>query len=171
MTNRASQILKHPPKYQDTVPNTKYSIPNTMTVFWVANYATQNTVRISSYIELSDYIESLYNIAKENIANFTRFCMEKILNRKWCLWRKKDKYQVWWANSVFGTEYEYSFGSEIWPNTNTNTIRVEKFGQIRIQIVFEFWNFSEYEYHFCMKTNINNSIIWIIPNTNTNIKY
>ena len=31
-----------------------------------------------------------------------------------------------WANSVFGTEYEYDYYSvsEIWPNTNTNTIRV-----------------------------------------------
>ena len=31
-----------------------------------------------------------------------------------------------WANTVFGTEYEYEYYSvsEMWPNTNTNTIRV-----------------------------------------------
>ena len=32
------------------------------------------------------------------------------------------------------------------PNTNTNTIRVQKFGRIRI--LFEFRNLSEYEYEY-----------------------
>ena len=39
-------------------------------------------------------------------------------------------------------EYEYYSGSEIWPNTNTNTIEVQKFGRIRI--LFGVPLFSEY---------------------------
>ena len=43
-------------------------------------------------------------------------------------------------------EYEYYSGSEIWPNTNTNTIQVQKFGRIRIRILFGFRKMAEYEY-------------------------
>ena len=79
-----------------------------------------------------------------------------------------------WENSVFGTEYKYEYYSvsEIWPNTNTNTIRVPKYGRTRIRILFGFRNLAKYkyysEYHFCPDTNTNTWIIWIIPNTNTN---
>ena len=47
------------------------------------------------------------------------------------------------------------------PNTNTNTIRFQKFGRIRIQILFGFRNLAEYEYEY-----YSGSEIW--PNTNTN---
>ena len=73
-------------------------------------------------------------------------------------------------------KYEYYSGSDKWPNTNTNTIRVQRFGRIRIRILSGFRNLAEYEYeyysecHFC--TNMNTQIIRIILNTNTNdIKY
>ena len=67
-------------------------------------------------------------------------------------------------------EYEYYLGSQIWPNTNT--IRDQKFGRIRI--LFGFRNMAEYEYkyenysecHFCPNTNT--WIIQIILNMNTN---
>ena len=55
------------------------------------------------------------------------------------------------------------------PNTNMNTIRVQKFGRTRIQILFGSRDLSEYEYYsecqFC--TNTNTQIIRILPNTNT----
>ena len=47
------------------------------------------------------------------------------------------------------------------PNTNTNTIRFQKFGRIRIRILFGFRNMAEYEYKY-----YSGSEIW--PNTNTN---
>ena len=47
-----------------------------------------------------------------------------------------------WVNSVFKTEYEYYSVSEICPNTNT--IRVQKSGRMRIRI---------YECHFSPNTN------------------
>ena len=47
------------------------------------------------------------------------------------------------------------------PNTNTNTIRFQKFGRIRIRILFGFRNMAEYEYEY-----YSGSEIW--PNTNTN---
>ena len=42
-----------------------------------------------------------------------------------------------WANSVFWTEYKYEYysESEFWPNTNTNNIRAQIFGRIRIRII------------------------------------
>ena len=43
-------------------------------------------------------------------------------------------------------EYEYYSGSEIWPNTNTNTIRVQKF--CRIRILFGVPLLSKYEYEY-----------------------
>ena len=47
------------------------------------------------------------------------------------------------------------------PNTNTNTIRLQKCGRIRIRILFGFRNIAEYEYEY-----YSGSEIW--PNTNTN---
>ena len=47
-------------------------------------------------------------------------------------------------------------------NTNTNTIRVQKFGQTRIRILFGFRTLAEYEYKYYL-----GSEIW--PNMNTNI--
>ena len=47
------------------------------------------------------------------------------------------------------------------PNTNTNTIRFQKCGQIRIRILFGFRKMAEYEYEY-----YSGSEIW--PNTNTN---
>ena len=46
------------------------------------------------------------------------------------------------------------------PNTNTNTIRFQKCGRIRIRILFGFRNMAEYEYEY-----YSGSEIW--PNTNT----
>ena len=68
-----------------------------------------------------------------------------------------------WANSVFRTEYEYEYYSvsEFWPNTNTNTIRVQNYGRIRIRILFGFRNLAEYEYEYYSECNF-------CPNTNTN---
>ena len=42
-----------------------------------------------------------------------------------------------WANSVYGIEYKYEYYSvsEIWPNTNMNTIRSATFFWIRIRIL------------------------------------
>ena len=48
------------------------------------------------------------------------------------------------------------------PNTNTNTIRFQKFGWIRIRILFGLRIMAEYEYEY-----YSGSEIW--PNTNTNI--
>ena len=48
------------------------------------------------------------------------------------------------------------------PNTNTNTIWLQKCGRIRIRILFGFRNMAEYEYEY-----YSGSEIW--PNTNTNI--
>ena len=50
-------------------------------------------------------------------------------------------------------EYEYYSGLEIWPNTNTNTIRVQKFGRIRIRILFGVPLLSEYEYEYLDYSN------------------
>ena len=55
-----------------------------------------------------------------------------------------------WANSVFGTEYEYEYYS------------VRIFERIRIRILFVFFIMTEYEYEY-----YSCSEIW--PNTNTNI--
>ena len=51
-----------------------------------------------------------------------------------------------WVNSVLRTEYKYYMGSEIWLNTNTNTIPVHKFFRIQIQILFGMPLLYEYEY-------------------------
>ena len=59
------------------------------------------------------------------------------------------------------------------PNTNTNTIRFQKFGRIRVRILFGFRNMAEHEYEYysgseiCPNTNTNTQIIRIIPNMNT----
>ena len=60
-----------------------------------------------------------------------------------------------WANSVFGTKYEYEYYSvsEIWPNTITHTIRVQKFGRIRIRILFGEPLLSKYEYEYLDYSN------------------
>ena len=47
------------------------------------------------------------------------------------------------------------------PNTNTNTIRFQKCGRIRIRILLGFRNMAEYEYEY-----YSGSELW--PNTNTN---
>ena len=47
------------------------------------------------------------------------------------------------------------------PNANTNTIRFQKCGRIRIRILFGFRNMAEYEYEY-----YSGSEIW--PNTNRN---
>ena len=47
------------------------------------------------------------------------------------------------------------------PNTNTNTIRFQECGRIRIRILFGFRNVAEYEYEYYSGLEI-----W--PNTNTN---
>ena len=59
-------------------------------------------------------------------------------------------------------DYAYNSGSEIWSNTNTNTIRVQKFGRIRIRILFEFRNLDEYEYYSGSE---------ILPNKTENLKF
>ena len=45
-------------------------------------------------------------------------------------------------------EYEYYSGLEIWPNMNTNTIRVKKYIRLRIWILFGVPLLSEYEYEY-----------------------
>ena len=50
-------------------------------------------------------------------------------------------------------EYEYYSGLEIWPNTNTNTIRVQKFGRIQIRIIFGVPLLFEYEYEYLDYSN------------------
>ena len=50
-------------------------------------------------------------------------------------------------------EYEYYSGSEKRPNTITNTIRVQKFGRIRIRIIFGVPLLSEYEYEYLDYSN------------------
>ena len=67
------------------------------------------------------------------------------------------------------------------PITNINTIRVQEYGKIQIQILFGFGNLNRYKYeyylgseiwpntnicHFCMNTNT--QIIQIIKNMNAN---
>ena len=50
-------------------------------------------------------------------------------------------------------KYEYYSGSEIWQNTNTNTIRVQKFGRLGIRILFGVPLLSEYEYEYLDYSN------------------
>ena len=110
-----------------------------------------------------------YNLIEQN----TLKCNRTEVSEQ-CFWDRIRIRILFGFRNLAEYEYEYYSGSEKWPNTNTNTIRVKKYGRIRIRILFGFRNFAEYEYeyysecHFCPNTNTNIQIIRIILNTNMN---
>ena len=87
-------------------------------------------------------IRTAYCATPQRVISYPTVCRRNLAQRRII---KVKNYPVQrWANSVFSTEYEYYSGSELW--SNTNTIQVQKFGRIRIRILFGVPLLSEYEY-------------------------
>ena len=66
-------------------------------------------------------------------------------------WSRCERAEAWVQSHLVQVRGERTLFSRL--NTNTNTIRVQKFGRIRIQILFGIPPLSEYEYEYLDYSN------------------